>query len=176
MGMFDSLFRNKVGMPTSSDILNRHIDVYKKIVEDKNTMENRAIDELQKVSQWQTLLMRREQLDYETRKGNISYDEWCSLNQEIEDMKLETMADFIDSQGSNTIYGVIRSGLQNLKRRNINLPNMNQMKFDLWKQIVDSAELAQLSIVQVMNSDKYIDSMNSDKIVRDYQVRRHFRK
>lgn len=176
MGMFDSLFRNKVGMPTSSDILNRHIDVYKKIVEDKNTMENRAIDELQKVSQWQTLLMRREQLDYETRKGNISYDEWCSLNQEIEDMKLETMADFIDSQGSNTIYGVIRSGLQNLKRRNINLPNMNQMEFDLWKQIVDSAELAQLSIVQVMNSDKYIDSMNSDKIVRDYQVRRHFRK
>ena len=174
--MFDSLFRNKVGMPTSSDILNRHIDVYKKIIEDKNTMENRAIDELQKVSQWQTLLMRREQLDYETRKGNISYDEWCSLNQEIEDMKLETMADFIDSQGSNTIYGVIRSGLQNLKRRNINLPNMNQMEFDLWKQIVDSAELAQLSIVQVMNSDKYIDSMNSDKIVRDYQVRRHFRK
>ena len=176
MGMFDSLFRNKVGMPTSSDILNRHIDVYKKIIEDKNTMENRAIDELQKVSQWQTLLMRREQLDYETRKGNISYDEWCSLNQEIEDMKLETMADFIDSQGSNTIYGVIRSGLQNLKRRNINLPNMNQMEFDVWKQIVDSAELAQLSIVQVMNSDKYIDSMNSDKIVRDYQVRRHFRK
>ncbi len=176
MGMFDSLFRNKVGMPTSSDILNRHIDVYKKIIEDKNTMENRAIDELQKVSQWQTLLMRREQLDYETRKGNISYDEWCLLNQELETLKLEIMSDYIDSQSSDTIYGVIRSGLQNLKRRNINLPNMNQMEFDVWKQIVDSAELAQLSIVQVMNSDKYIDSMNSDKIVRDYQVRRHFRK
>lgn len=176
MGMFDSLFRNKVGMPTSSDILNRHIDVYKKIVEDKNTMENRAIDELQKKSQWQTLLMRKEQLDYETRKGNLSYDEWCSLNQEIEDMKLETMADFIDSQGSNTIYGVLKDGLKNLKKKNINLPNMSRMEFDVWKQIVDSAELAQLSIVQVMNSDKYIDSMNSDKIVRDYQVRRHFRK
>ena len=166
----------KLACPTSSDILNRHIDVYKKIIEDKNTMENRAIDELQKVSQWQTLLMRREQLDYETRKGNISYDEWCLLNQELETLKLEIMSDYIDSQSSDTIYGVIRSGLQNLKRRNINLPNMNQMEFDVWKQIVDSAELAQLSIVQVMNSDKYIDSMNSDKIVRDYQVRRHFRK
>ena len=176
MGMFDSLFRNRVGMPTTSDILNRHIDVYKKIVEDKNTMETRANDELQKNSQWQTLLMRKEQLDYETRKGNLSYDEWCSLNQEIEDMKLETMADFIDSQGSNTIYGVIRSGLQNLKKRNINLPNMNQMEFDLWKQILESAELAQLSIAQVMSDGKYLDAMKADKIVRNYQVRSHFRK
>ena len=176
MGMFDSLFRNKVCMPTSSDILNRHIDVYKKVVEDKNTMETKATDELQNMPQWQMILMRKEQLDYEARKGNLSYDEWCSLNHEIEDMKFDTMSDFIDSQGDNTIYGVIRNGLQNLKRNNINLPNISQMEFDLWKQIVESAELAQLTIAKIVNSDKYSDAMKSDKIVRDYKVRRHFRK
>lgn len=176
MGMFDSLFRNKIGMPTSSEILNRHIDVYKKIVEDKNTMEMMANDELQNMFQWQEILMRKEQLDCETGKGNISYDEWCLLNQEVEDMKLEAMSDYIDSQSSNTIYGVLKDGLKILKRKNINLPNISQMEFDLWKQIMDSAELAQLSIVQIMNSDDYIDSMKSDKIIRDYQARRYFRK
>lgn len=176
MGMFSSLFRNSVGLPGKSEVLNNHVEVYQKIIDDKQRMEKRAIEDLEKNSAWQLLKLKKNQIDYNAQNGNVSSDEWVSMSDQIDDLKLRMIADYIDSQNSDTIYGILRDGLKSLKRKNINLPNMSQMEFDLWREIVDSAELAELTIAQIINSQEYVQSSKNDQIIRDYNVRKHFRK
>lgn len=176
MGIFSSLFRNSVGLPGKSEVLNNHVEVYKKIIGDKQSMEEKALEDLEKNSDWKLLNLKKNQIDYDVQNGRISSDEWVSMSNQIEDLKLRIIADYIDSQNSDTIYGILREGLKTLKNNNINLPNMNQMEFDLWRQIVDSAELAELTIAQIVNGREYVQASKNDKIIRDYNVRRHFRK
>ena len=176
MGLFDSILRNKIGVIPKSEVLNNHIDVYKKIIENRNEMESKALFDLQNVPEWQEYLLKKNQFDSASSAQNISYEQWTEINKELEALKDKIMGDFIDSQGAETIYGILRNGLKNLKKRYIILPNIEQMEFDLWGQIVSSAELAELTIVQITNSSEYLDSVKADKIVRDYQVRKHFRK
>lgn len=176
MGLFDSILRNKIGVTPKSEVLNNHIVVYKKIIENKNEMESKALLDLQIVPEWQEYLLKKNQFDSVSSVQNISYEQWREINKELETLKDKIMGDFIDSQGTETIYGILRNGLKKLKKRYIRLPNIEQMEFDLWRQIVSSAELAELTIVQITNSSEYLDSVKADKIVRDYQVRKHFRK
>lgn len=176
MGIFGSLFRNKVGMQSKSESLNNHISIYQKIIDDKNTMEKKALDDLQNMPSWQMLFARKSQIDFEISQGKVSADEWSKISSEIESLKHEMMSQYIDGQDEGTIYGILRNGLKVIKTENINLPNMNEMKFDFWVQIEESAELAQISILQIQSSDTYMDAIKNDKLIRDYQVRRHFRK
>lgn len=176
MGLFNSLYRNKVGLPSKSEVLNNHINVYKKIIENRNVMENKALADMEHLPDWQVYLLKKEQLDYESKNQSVSFEAWSIVNQELETMRFKILSSYIDSQSDETIYGVLRNGLKNLKNQNMNLPNIAQMEFDLWRQIVDSAELAELTIAQITNSSEYLNSAKTDKMVRDYQVRKHFRK
>lgn len=176
MGIFESIFRNKIGMTPKSEVFNNHIEVYKKIIDDKNFMEQRALDELKKIPQWQLLESKKEQLAWQVRKGNISLEESLSLSNQIDDLMLKELASYIDSQNSDSIYGILKAGLNNLKMKYINLPNMKDMEFDFWNNIVKSSDLAEISIIQITSSSDYKDTFKNDKIIRDYNVRRHFRK
>lgn len=176
MGIFGSLFRNKVGMPAKSEILNNHVAVYKKIIDDKNSMAQKALADLQNSSQWQTVLMKKERLDNSFSKGTVSDEEWIYLNNQLEELKLRIMANYIDEQNSDTIYGILKDSLVNLKKRYISLPNIDKMEFDCWLHIVDSAELAEITISQIVNSVEYVQSTKDDKTIREYQVRRYFRR
>lgn len=176
MGLFDSLYRNRVGLLAKSEILNNHIDVYTKIIESRTVMEEKARLDLQSSSEWQVYLLKKEQLDYKVKTCSTSFEEWTIVSRELESLRFKIISNYIDSQSDETIYGVLRNGLKTLKQRNINLPNISQMEFDLWRQIVNSAELAELTIAQITNSSEYMDSVKNDKIIRDYQVRNHFRK
>ena len=176
MGIFESIFRNKVGMTPKSEVFNNHIEFYKKIIDDKNFMEQRALGELKKIPQWQLLESKKDQLAWQVRKGNISLDESLSLSNQIDDLMLKEFASYIDNQNSDSIYGILKTGLNNLKMKYINLPNMKDMEFDFWNNIVKSSELAEISIVQITSSSNYKDALKNDKIIRDYNVRRHFRR
>lgn len=176
MGIFESIFRNKIGMTPKSEVFNNHIEVYKKIIDDKNFMEQRALDELKKIPQWQLLESKKEQLAWQVKKGNISLEESLSLSNQIDDLMLKELASYIDSQNSDSIYGILKAGLNNLKMKYINLPNMKDMEFDFWNNIVKSSDLAEISIIQITSSSDYKDTFKNDKIIRDYNVRRHFRK
>ena len=50
------------------------------------------------------------------------------------------------------------------------------MEFDLWNQIEISAELAQLTILKIMNDSEYDQAVKDNKQISSYQVKRHFRK
>ena len=176
MGLFEALFRNKIGVSSKSEILNNHIDVYRKIIENRNVMESKALTDLEHLPEWQIYLLEKNQLDYNSKNQSISFEDWSLANQKLETLRFKIISNYIDSQSDETIYGVLRNGLKTLKQRNINLPNISQMEFDLWRQIVNSAELAELTIAQIANSSEYMDSVKNDKIIRDYQVRNHFRK
>lgn len=176
MGIFESIFRNKIGMTPKSEVFNNHIEVYKKIIDDKNFMEQRALDELKKIPQWQLLESKKEQLAWQVRKGNISLEESLSLSNQIDDLMLKELASYIDSQNSDSIYGILKAGLNNLKMKYINLPNMKDMEFDFWDNIVKSSDLAEISIVQITSSSDYKDAFKNDKIIRDYNARRHFKR
>lgn len=178
MGIFDSIFRNKIGAPMKSEIINNKISVYKNIINLKNNMENQAIKDLNEGNNgdWILLSGKRKQVDYLFANGQISDDKYTELCEQLQNLYLKIISTFIDSQGENTIYGISRDSLKRIKRENVRLPNIEQMEFDLWRQIVSSAELAELTIVQITNSSEYLDSVKADKIIRDYQVRKHFRK
>lgn len=176
MGIFSALFRNSVGLPGKSEILNNHVEVYQRIIDDKHGMEKKALEDLNKNSNWQLLNLKKNQIDYDVQNGKISSADWVSMLNQIEDLKFEMIANYIDGQNSDTIYGILRDGLKRLKSKNINLPNMDKMNFDLWRQIVDSAELAELTIAQIVNGRDYVQACKNDKIIREYNVRRHFRK
>lgn len=176
MSIFGSLFRNKIGMQPKSESLNRHIGVYQKIIDDKNTMEAKALEDLKNTQQWNGYLFEKMQVDNLSKSSNITYEEWVSLNNALEDFKDKIISDFIDCQSDDTIYGILRNGLNMLKKKNINLLNMSKMQFDYWQNVVDSAELAELTITQIINSSDYKTATNNDKLIQDYQTRRHFRK
>ena len=161
---------------TKTKILNNHKDIYKKIIENRNVMESKALTDLEHLPEWQIYLLEKNQLDYNSESQSISFEDWSLANQKLETLRFKIISNYIDSQSDETIYGVLRNGLKTLKQRNINLPNISQMEFDLWRQIVNSAELAELTIAQITNSSEYMDSVKNDKIIRDYQVRNHFRK
>ena len=46
---------------------------------------------------------------------------------------------------------------------------MSKMQFDYWQNIVNSAELAELTIAQIINSSDYKIATNNDKLIQDYQ-------
>ena len=163
-------------MQPKSESLNRHIGVYQKIIDDKNTMEARALEDLKNTQEWNRYLFEKIQLDNISKSSNITYEEWVYLNTAVEDFKDKIISDFIDCQSDDTIYGILRNGLNMLKKNNINLLNMSKMQFNYWQNIVDSAELAELTIAQIINSSDYKTATNNDKLIQDYQTRRHFRK
>ena len=53
---------------------------------------------------------------------------------------------------------------------------MKDMEFDFWNNIVKSSELAEISIVQITSGSDYREACENDKIIRDYDVRRHFKR
>lgn len=176
MGIFESIFRNKIGMTPKSEVFNNHIEVYKKIIDDKNFMEQRALEELKKIPQWQLLESKKDQLAWQVRNGNISLDESISSSNQIDELMLKELASYIDRQNSDSIYGILKAGLNNLKLKYINLPNMKDMEFDFWNNIVMSSELAEISIVQITSGSDYREACKCDKIIRNYDVRRHFKR
>ena len=176
MGIFESIFRNKIGMTPKSEVFNNHIEVYKKIIDDKNFMEQRALEELKKIPQWQLLESKKDQLAWQVRNGNISLDESISSSNQIDELMLKELASYIDRQNSDSIYGILKAGLNNLKLKYINLPNMKDMEFDFWNNIVMSSELAEISIVQITSGSDYREACKYDEIIRNYDVRRHFKR
>ena len=178
MGIFDSIFRNKIGAPLKSELMNNQVSVYRKIINLKDNMESQAINDLTNLNDgnWILLSGKKKRLEYLFANGEISEKDFIELNNKLRDSYLEIISLFIDSQGENTIYDISRNCLKRIKRENVRLPNVSQMEFDLWRQIVNSAELAELTIAQITNSSEYMDSVKNDKIIRNYQVRNHFRK
>ena len=178
MGIFDSIFRNKIGAPLKSELMNNQVLVYRKIINLKDNMESQAINDLTNLNDgnWILLSGKKKRIEYLFANGEISEKDFIELNNKLRDSYLEIISLFIDSQGENTIYDISRNSLKRIKRENVRLPNVSQMEFDLWRQIVNSAELAELTIAQIANSSEYMDSVKNDKIIRDYQVRNHFRK
>ena len=174
MKMFGVIFRNLIGMPLKSEHLNYKIQVYKKIISEKEFIEKRALRELENMPQWQLSMLKKEQLNNLLKNKNILKDNWIKMNKEIENELNQMISDYIDDQGSDTIYGAIREGLNNLKNKNINL--LNNMKFDCWEEIVVSSELAELTILQIINSEDYIISTKGDNAIRNYQVQKYLRK
>ena len=108
MGIFESIFRNKIGMTPKSEVFNNHIEVYKKIIDDKNFMEQRALEELKKIPQWQLLESKKDQLAWQVRNGNISLDESISSSNQIDELMLKELASYIDRQNSDSIYGILK--------------------------------------------------------------------
>lgn len=178
MGIFDSIFRNKIGAPLKSELMNNQVLVYRKIINLKDNMESQAINDLTNLNDgnWILLSGKKKRIEYLFANGEISEKDFIELNNKLRDSYLEIISLFIDSQGENTIYDISRNSLKRIKRENVRLPNISQMEFDLWRQIVNSAKLAELTIAQITNSYEYMDSVKNDKIIRDYQVRNHFRK
>ena len=176
MSILESLFRDKIGITPKSEVYTRHIQVYQKIIDDKEMMEHKAILDLARLPQWQVVVMKESQLAGFIKNGNISLKEWIKLNNEVDRLKSKVVSDYIDGQNSDTIYGIIKDGLERLKNSNINLLNMDLMKFGFWKEIVASAELAQLTILKIVNSDVYVNDINNDKMIKDYKVRKSFKR
>lgn len=178
MGMFDSIFRNKIGAPLRSGMLNGQIEVYQKIINIKNDMEQRAINDFleNNDNDWLLIQAEKRKNDYLFSSGKINGEDYIQMCNGLENQEKKLIAFYIDGSDDTTIYGILRDSLKQLKKRYRNLPNMNRMEFDLWVQILLSSELANTTIIQVMGSDKYTDAVKFDKAVVSRQVRRKFGK
>ncbi len=178
MGLFDSILRNKIGAPFRSELLNNQLNVYKKIIEIKDNMEQQAISDLQDNSDcdWRVIQAQKDQNDYMFTHAKISKEEFLAIYNTLEQKEKSFIADYIDGSDDTTIYGVLRNSLKNIKRKYHYLPNIDQMNFDYWLQIVSSSELAKTTIAQITGSDKYIDAVKSDNQVISHQTRKKFRR
>ena len=178
MGMFDSIFRNKIGAPLRSGMLNGQIEVYQKIINIKNDMEQRAINDFleNNDNDWLLIQAEKRKNDYLFSSGKINGEDYIQMCNGLENQEKKLIAFYIDGSDDTTIYGILRDSLKQLKKRYKNLHNMDRMEFDLWVQIVLSSELANTTIIQIMGSDKYTDAVKFDKAVVSQQVRRKFGK
>lgn len=178
MGMFDSIFRNKIGAPLRSGMLNGQIEVYQKIINIKNDMEQRAIKDFleNNDNDWLLVQAEKKRNDYLFSSGKLKGEDYVRMCNNLENQEKNLIALYIDGSDDTTIYGILRDSLKQLKKRYRNLPNMDRMEFDLWVQIVLSSELANTTIIQIMGSDKYTDAVKFDRAVVSQQVRRKFGK
>lgn len=178
MGLFDSIFRNKIGAPFRSELLNNQIGVYKKIIDVKDNMEQQAISDLQDSSEcdWRVIQAQKTQNDYMFTHAKIGKEEFLAMYNALEQKEKRVIADYIDGSDDDTIYGILKNSLKNIKRKYHYLPNIDQMDFDCWLQIVSSSELAKTTIAQITSSDKFVNAVKSDNQVISHQTRKKFRR
>lgn len=178
MGLFDAIFRSKIGAPSKKELFDNRVSVYEKIVKIKNDMENNAIQDFQdkNISDWLVLQAKEKQINNRFINGDISEEEYVESINACRDALKQVIASYIDCQDESSVYGVLRDTLKRVKKENIHLQNIDKMMFDWWKQIEASAELAQLTISQIINSEEYFQAERDNKQITDYQIGRHFRK
>lgn len=178
VGIFDSIFRNKIGAPLRSEMLNDQLGVYQKIINIKNNMEQCAIRDFleNNDNDWLLVQAEKKRNDYLFSSGKLRGEDYVRMCNNLENQEKNLVSLYIDGSDDTTIYGILRNSLKQLKKNYRNLPNMDKMEFDLWVQIVLSSELATTTIIQIMGSDKYNDAVKFDQAVVSQQVRRKFGK
>ena len=245
MGIFDAMFRNKIGAPSKKELYDNRVSVYEKIVKIKNDMENQAMEDFQNSnnSSWLILQAKEKQINNQFINGDISEEDYLDLINACREAMKDAVASYIDGQDEKTvygilknsriitskealkllsdlrlgvsmnmlkdiklekvqslitqiepytlrkilgsnfneqeeniIYGILKNSLRRIKKENIHLQNIDKMKFDWWRQIEASAELAQLTIAQIVNSGEYSQAARDNKQIMDYQVRRRFKR
>ena len=178
MGIFDALFRNKIGAPSRKELFDNRVNVYEEIVRIKNDMENQAYDDFKNLnnSDWFLLQAKEKRVNNCFINGEISEDDYLKYINAYREAMKQLISNYIDDQDENSLYGILRNSLKRIKQENIYLLNIDKMEFDLWNQIEASAELAQLTISQIVNSGEYVHAVKDNKQICSYQVRRHFRK
>lgn len=176
--MFGSMFRNKIGAPSKKELLDNHVNIYEKIINIKNDMESLAYEDFKSTnnSDWFLLQAKEKRINNCFANGEISEECYLKYINEYREKMKRLISYYIDGQDENSEYGLLRNTLKRLKKENIHLLNIDKMKFDLWVQIEISAELAQLTISQIINSNEYSRAKKNDEIITNYQIRRHFRK
>ena len=178
MKIFEAMFRNKIGAPSRKELFDNRINVYKEIVRIKNDMENHVYEDFKKTnnSDWFLLQAKEKRINNCFVNGEISEDDYLKyINAYCVAMK-QLVSNYIDEQDETSIYGILRNSLKRIKKENVHLLNIDKMEFDLWSQIEVSAEIAQLTISQIINSGEYAQAAKYDKQINSYQVRKHFRK
>lgn len=178
MGIFDAMFRNKIGAPSKKELYDNRVSVYEKIVKIKNDMENQAMEDFQNSnnSSWLILQAKEKQINNQFINGDISEEDYLDLINACREAMKDAVASYIDGQDEKTVYGILKNSLRRIKKENIHLQNIDKMKFDWWRQIEASAELAQLTIAQIVNSGEYSQAARDNKQIMDYQVRRRFKR
>lgn len=178
MGILDAMFRNKIGAPSKKELFDNRVSVYEKIVEIKNDMEDHALKDFQdmNISDWLILQAKEKQINNRFINGDISEDDYLNLINACREAMKDAIVNYIDGQDEETVYGILKNSLKRIKKENVHLLNIDKMEFDLWSQIEVSAEIAQLTISQIINSGEYTQAAKYDKQINGYQVRKHFRK
>ncbi len=178
MGIFDAIFRNKIGAPSKKELFDNRVSVYEEIVRIKNNMENQAYEDFETTnnSDWFLLQAKENRINNCFINGEISENDYLKYINAYREAMKQLVSNYIDGQDENTIYGILRNSLKRIKKENIHLLNIDKMEFDLWNQIEISAELAQLTISQIINSREYAQAVQNDKQINSYQLRQHFRK
>ena len=178
MGIFDAIIREKIGAPSKKELFDNRISIYEKIVRIKNYMENQTYEDFKNTNNydWFFFLAKENRISNCFINGEISEDDYLKyINIYHETMK-QLVSNYIDEQDENTVYGILRNSLKRIKKENVSLLNIDKMEFDLWNQIEISAELAQLTILKIMNDSEYDQAVKDNKQISSYQVKRHFRK
>ena len=178
MGILDAMFRNKIGAPSKKELFDNRVSIYGKIVEIKNDMEDHALKDFQdmNISDWLILQAKEKQINNRFINGDISEDDYLNLINACREAMKDAIVNYIDGQDEETVYGILKNSLKRIKKENIHLQNIDKMEFDWWRQIEASAELAQLTITQIVNSGEYSQSIRDNKQIAYYQVRKHFKK
>ena len=178
MGIFDALFRNKIGAPSRKELFDNRVNVYEEIIRIKNDMENQAYEDFKETnnSDWFLLQAKEKRVNNCFVNAEISEDDYLKYINVYHEAMKQLVSNYIDGQDETSIYGILRNSLKRIKKENIHLLNIDKMEFDLWSQIEVSAELAQLTISQIINSGEYVQAVDDNKQICSYQVRRHFRK
>lgn len=141
-------------------------------------MEDHALKDFQdmNISDWLILQAKEKQINNRFINGDISEDDYLNLINACREAMKDAVTNYIDGQDEETVYGILKNSLKRIKKENIHLQNIDKMEFDWWRQIEASAELAQLTITQIVNSGEYSQSIRDNKQIADYQVRKHFKK
>ena len=171
MEIFDAMFRFKIGFPSKAKMLDNKIFVYEEIIRLKNEMEKQAYIDFQSDNNidWFLLQAKKKKINRNFIDGIISEKNYLEcLEACYSELKI-LLANYIDNQSDNSIYGFFRNRLKKIKKENIHLLNISNMDFDLWFQIEKSVILAQLTINQIVNSREYLESLKNDKFIKKFQ-------
>ena len=178
MKVLDAMFRNKIGALSKMELFDNRVSVYKKIVEIKSDMENHALKDFQDMnfSAWFVLQANEKRINNNFVNGDISEKDYVNLINTCHYAMKQVIANYIDGQDEETVYGILKNSLKRIKKENIHLQNIDKMEFDWWKQIEVSAELAQLTITQIVNSGEYSRAVRDNKQIIKHHVRKHLNK
>ncbi len=171
------VFRESTGMPPKVRVYNGKLDTYKEIISCVSTIEDSTIKYFNESSYYEWKLIEADflRLEYDLKHNTITTAQYVTLLKAIEDRKNIVLSDFIDLTDAYFV-AAYRNRLGTIKERNSKDPYISAMAFNLWVEMKNSREIAELAVTQIETSDDYVDSKRIAEIRDRYLRDRHLRR